>query len=250
MNRPFLFIADLHLSDDTPDLNALFFDFLRDWQNRAGALYILGDFFDVWTGDDTDSETAARVAAALHAFSQNAPVYFIGGNRDFLLGHAYAVRCGMTLLSEKHLLQWQGKTVLLTHGDEMCTDDTAYLRYRRIIRHPIVKKILLSLPQSRRRRIAAQLRETSRRRKQSGQSYAVSDVTENGVQAALAQFVQTDIIIHGHTHRPNTHCHTRGGKTVQRYVLPDWHNGQGGYLLADENGFQFFRLPENGTKPL
>lgn len=244
MSRPCLFIADLHLSDDTPDLNALFLDFLHRWQNRAEALYILGDFFDAWTGDDTAGQTAAHVAAALRVFSQNSPVYFIAGNRDFLLGQTYAARAGIILLPENHLIQWQGKTVLLTHGDEMCTDDTAYLRYRRVIRHPLIQKILLSLPQQRRRQIAAKLRRSSRRRQQNGQNYAISDVTEHGVQAALQRFPQTDIIIHGHTHRPNIHSHQVGGKTVQRFVLPDWHNGQGGYLAADENGLQLFRLPE------
>lgn len=248
MTPPILFIADLHLSDDTPDLTALFETFLRDWHQRAAALYILGDFFDVWTGDDTRSATADRVAAALSAFSRGCPVYFTAGNRDFLLGADFAARTGLTLLPERHLINHQGQSLLLTHGDEMCTADTAYLRYRRLTRHPLLQKLFLRLPLSRRRRIAAKLREQSRRRQAGGRMYAVSDVTGQGVQAALAAFPQTDAIIHGHTHRPDIHTHDIGGKTVRRYVLPDWHDGRGGYLLADEQGLHLRSLPEQTHK--
>ena len=228
---PILFIADLHLSDHTPSLNALFAQFLRDWQGKAAALYILGDLFDAWTGDDDDSATAAQVAQQLADFAAHAPVYFIAGNRDFLLGKRYAAQCHMTLLPENQIVEYFGKTILLTHGDEMCTDDVGYLRYRKIMRNKIVQKILLSLPFRTRKNIAAKLRATA-------------DVTEQGVQAALARHPHAQIIIHGHTHRPACHRHTFRGREITRYVLQDWHDGKGGYLLLDESGVHAHGLPE------
>ena len=242
--RPILFIADLHLSDHTPGLNALFARFLRDWQGKAAALYILGDLFDAWTGDDDDSATAAQVAQQLAAFAADAPVYFIAGNRDFLLGKRYAAQCHMTLLPENQMVEYFGKTILLTHGDEMCTDDVGYLRYRKIMRNPIVQKILLSLPFRTRKNIAAKLRAASRERKKQPANYAIADVTEHGVQAALNDFPQTEIIIHGHTHRPTSHRHTFRGREITRYVLQDWYDGKGGYLLLDERGVHAHGLPE------
>ncbi|MCG7656821.1 UDP-2,3-diacylglucosamine diphosphatase [Wielerella bovis] len=239
-----LFIADLHLSDNTPDLNALFAQFLRDHAGKATALYILGDLFEAWTGDDDDSATAAQVATEIRAFSQTAPVYFIAGNRDFLLGKHYAAQANMTLLPENHLIELFGQKILLTHGDEMCTDDVAYLRYRRVMRCAIVQKILLALPFRKRKQIAENLRAKSRARKQYTNVYAISDVTEAGVQAALRQFSDISLIIHGHTHRPNTHHHYFAEREITRYVLPDWYDGAGGYLAVDETGIAFFRLPE------
>ena len=241
---PILFIADLHLSDHTPSLNALFAQFLRDWQGNTAALYILGDLFDAWTGDDDDSATAAQVAQQLAAFAADAPVYFIAGNRDFLLGKRYAAQCRMTLLPENQIVEYFGKTILLTHGDEMCTDDVGYLRYRKIMRNKIVQKILLSLPFRTRKNIAAKLRAASCERKKQPENYAVADVTEQGVQAALARHPHAQIIIHGHTHRPACHVHTFNQREIARYVLQDWYDGKGGYLLLDERGVHAHGLPE------
>ncbi|MDO4434261.1 MAG: UDP-2,3-diacylglucosamine diphosphatase [Alysiella sp.] len=243
--HPTLFIADLHLSDDTPELNLLFANFLHKHQDKAAALYILGDLFEAWTGDDDPSQTAAQVATQIRVFSQSAPVYFIAGNRDFMLGNDYAQKANMILLPENHLIDIAGKTILLTHGDEMCTDDVAYLRYRHIIRQVWVKKLLRTLPFCQRQRIAAKIRAQSRIRKQSGTDYTLTDVTEQGVQAALTHFPHVQIIVHGHTHRPNTHTHCFRQHCITRYVLPDWHDNQGGYLAIDDNGAHFFRLPEN-----
>lgn len=241
-----LFIADLHLSDDTPDLNALFARFLRDKadKTKTAALYILGDLFEAWTGDDDPSRTAAEVAQNIRAFSQHAPVYFIAGNRDFLLGKPYAKKANMQLLPENYLIEINGKMALLTHGDELCTDDVSYLRYRRIIRRPLVRRLLLGLPFKRRLQIAAGIRAKSRARKAVGNVYAISDVTEQGIAAACARYPQISIIIHGHTHRPNIHTHRVANQTITRYVLPDWKDAQGGYLAIDANGVQMFRLPE------
>lgn len=240
-----LFIADLHLSDHTPDLTALFVHFLRDHAGKARALYILGDLFEAWAGDDDNSATARVIAKEIQQFSQKTPVYFIAGNRDFLIGKRYATLANLTLLPENHIITLHGKHVLLTHGDEMCTDDVAYLRYRKIIRNPLLQKILLCLPFAKRQQIANRLRSQSHQTQKNRKLMA--DVTEAGVQAACKKNRALDIIIHGHTHRQNTHAHQFAGKTITRHVLPDWLDGQGGYLAADEHGFAFFRLPETGN---
>ena len=239
-----LFIADLHLSDHTPDLTALCVQFLRDHAASAAALYILGDLFEAWTGDDDDSHTAQQIANEIKIFSQNAPVYFVAGNRDFLLGNAYASRANMQILPEQSIISLNQKNILITHGDEMCADDQAYQRFRKIIRNRWLDKILLSLPFAWRKRIAQKMRQTSQQRKQHTHHYALSDVTESGVQAAFEKYSNINMIIHGHTHRPNIHIHQLDNYQIIRYVLPDWKNGQGGYLAVDETGFQFFRLPE------
>ena len=225
-----IFIADLHLSDDTPELNRLFLQALQSWQGRVDALYILGDFFEVWLGDDILSNIAVEAAAALKTFSQSAPVYFICGNRDFLLGKRYAEQAGITLLPEQQVVQLYGQNYLISHGDEMCTADVSYQRFRRIIRRPFVQKLLLALPQNYRQKTAAKLRAASKQKKQAMGHTPVSDVTEQGVQTALTQYPQAVAMIHGHTHRPNVHEHLFNGHSVPRYVLPDWYGDKGGCL--------------------
>ncbi|MBF0804675.1 MULTISPECIES: UDP-2,3-diacylglucosamine diphosphatase [unclassified Neisseria] len=237
-----LFIADLHLSDDTPALNRLFLQFLRAQQGRADALYILGDLFEVWLGDDMPDTAAVQTAAALKAFSQSAPVYFIGGNRDFLLGRDYAQRAGITLLPDICEIELYGTHYLISHGDEMCTGDLSYQRFRRIIRQPWLQTLLRALPQGLRRRVAAAARAASKRKKQAVGQTPVSDVTGQGVQTALSNHPQTQALIHGHTHRPAVHQHGFNGRTVQRYVLPDWHGGSGGYLKVSPAGVETVAL--------
>ncbi len=237
-----LFIADLHLSDDTPALNRLFLQFLQEQQGRADALYILGDLFEVWLGDDILSNIAVEAAAALKAFGRTAPVYFICGNRDFLFGQDYAERAGITLLPDIREIELYGTHYLISHGDEMCTDDVSYQRFRRIIRNPWLRKLLLALPQSRRRKIAAKIRAASKEKKQAMGHTPVSDVTESGVQTALNHHPQTEALIHGHTHRPAVHEHGFNGRTVKRYVLPDWYGGSGGYLKVSPAGVEMVAL--------
>ena len=242
-----LFIADLHLSDHEPELTRLLCRFLHEHAETAAELYILGDLFEAWTGDDDPSRTAAQVAEALAAFARHAPVYFMAGNRDFLLGNAYAARAGMQILPEPCVIERHGRRILLTHGDEMCTDDMDYQKYRAVIRRPWVCRLLLSLPFALRRRIAEKMRNASRQRQKSADVYAIADVTEAGVQAAFANHAPFDAIVHGHTHRPNTHQHQCGHRTVTRYVLPDWKHGEGGYLSLDADGFCFHALPESAN---
>lgn len=243
-------IADLHLSDDTPDLNRLFLNAVQRWQGRVDALYILGDFFEVWFGDDVLSDIAREAAAALKAFSREAPVYFICGNRDFLLGRQYAEQAGMTLLPESQVVTLYGTHYLISHGDEMCTDDISYQRFRRIIRQKWLQKLLLALPKNCRHKIAARIRATSKQKKNCVGQSSISDVTEQGVQTALNHYPQVQAIIHGHTHRPAVHEHIFNGNTIKRYVLPDWHDGKGGYVSVSEKGVVMEMLDKNGNTPL
>lgn len=234
-------IADLHLSDDEPALTDLLLQSLKAWQQQGvDALYILGDLFDVWVGDDALSACAQQAAAALKAFSQTAPVYFIAGNRDFLLGSRFAEAAGMRILPAVQRVDFYGRKVLLMHGDELCSDDRSYQRYRRVIRAKWLTKLLLKLPLRRRLAIAERLRQASLRKKQRVGLSALSDATETGVQAMWQRYPETDTLIHGHTHRPNRHTHCQGARTLTRFVLPDWRDGRGGCLLVrpDEAVFQ------------
>ncbi|MDO4879159.1 MAG: UDP-2,3-diacylglucosamine diphosphatase [Neisseria sp.] len=234
--RQTVFIADLHLSDDTPKLNSLFLNALQDWRGETDALYILGDLFEVWLGDDLACGAAQTASAALKAFSADVPVYFICGNRDFLLGPRYARQSGIILLPQTVLVELYGRKYLISHGDEMCTDDLPYQRFRRIIRTPWIEKALLRQPPCIRRALAARMREASKKRKRAVGRSTLSDVTEKGVQAALRHYPQADALIHGHTHRPAVHEHRFDGRTIQRYVLPDWYDGFGGYLSVSPEG--------------
>lgn len=244
MDKPTLIIADLHLSDHTQKLNQLFCQFLQDWQNKASALYILGDLFEVWMGDDDNSETAKQVAHTLKNFSIHTPIYFVAGNRDFLLGKHYAQQANFTLLPEHQILTINQHTILLTHGDEMCTEDISYQRYRKIIRSKLLQKIFLWLPYSIRQKIANNIRYASIQKKQQHNSYQISDVTEQGVESISKQYPNINTIIHGHTHRPNIHQHHLHQKTINRYVLPDWHDDKGGYILINRQGIFLKELPE------
>ncbi|MDO5058727.1 MAG: UDP-2,3-diacylglucosamine diphosphatase [Neisseria sp.] len=234
--RRTVFISDLHLSPDTPDLNALFARCLNEWQGSIDALYILGDLFDAWVGDDAADEAAQALTGRLKTFCLHTPAYFVCGNRDFLVGRQFAQASGVQLLPEQSGITLYGRKILLTHGDEMCTEDRRYQRYRRIIRNFFVKKLLLALPLAKRRQIAAKLRAASRRRKAEEGMSSISDVTEQGIQTALRRFPHTELLIHGHTHRPNCHRHYFDGRTVTRWVLPDWKNGQGGCLNVFSDG--------------
>lgn len=237
-----VFIADLHLSDSTPELNRLFIQALDDWQGRVDALYILGDLFEAWLGDDAADGAALAAAARLKAFSAETPVYFICGNRDFLVGRRYAERAGFTILPEQYAVSLYGKRYLLSHGDEMCTADTGYQRFRRLMRCPIVQKLLLSLPLALRRKIAAKMRQKSRQIQNRRGYVPAADVTESGVQAAFTAHPGCSALIHGHTHRPDIHRHQVHGQTVERYVVPDWYGNEGGYLAVSPQGAEMKKL--------
>lgn len=241
-----IFIADLHLSEHAPALTELFLRQLHQWQGKADALYILGDLFDAWVGDDDRNPFTDRIAAELHAFAQHTPIYFIHGNRDFLLGQDFARRSGLTLLPEQHSLNLYGRPYLLTHGDELCTADLPYMQFRAQSRQPQWQAAILAKPLAERRLLAQQIRQMSERGKAENGKSAVSDATEEAVFTLMAAHPGADLI-HGHTHRPAAHHHTQpGGQSFTRFVLQDWYGKAGGCLIVSPEGVseQHFGLDE------
>jgi UDP-2,3-diacylglucosamine hydrolase len=223
-----LFISDLHLDEARPEIIALFESFLAGEARRADALYILGDLFEAWIGDDDDAPLPARVARALKALNDSGvPIHFIAGNRDFLLGADYARRAGMTLLDDGTLASLHGTPTLLLHGDTLCTDDAAYLAFRKQVRDPAWQQQFLSQPLAARRAFAQQARNASREHT-SQTAMAIMDVNQRAVESALRDAHVTRMI-HGHTHRPAIHDFASGGAPAQRIVLGDWYE-QGSVL--------------------
>ncbi len=229
--KPVLFISDLHLSAARPAATDLLLRFLRDAHARsAAALYILGDLFDAWIGDDDTAPLIEQVFAATGALaSAGTPVYFMPGNRDFLLGSRAAARGGFTLLDDPTVIDLWGTRTVLTHGDDLCTDDAPYQAYRRRIRSSWSRRSLLALPLAVRRAIARYARARSERAK-SVKSMQIMDVNEDAVRARFAQSGARRMI-HGHTHRPATHRHEVGGLICERWVLADWAEA-GSFLRA------------------
>ena len=224
-----LFISDLHLEDTRPETTALFRQFLRDEAPGADALYILGDLFEAWVGDDDPSATGAEVAEGLRALAAaGTPIFFIHGNRDFLIGHDYAARCGMRLLPDPSVIVLEGEPVLIGHGDLLCTDDLAYQQFRAMTRNPQWRAQFLSQPLAARLAFAEQARAASKARhgelQQAGTAETITDVSPQTVAATFARH-GIRRMIHGHTHRPAVHEHD--GTT--RIVLGDWYT-QGSML--------------------
>ncbi|UTH74398.1 UDP-2,3-diacylglucosamine diphosphatase [Chromobacterium sp. IIBBL 290-4] len=229
------FISDLHLADDTPALTQLFLDTLAAWRGQIEALYILGDLFEYWVGDDDDSAYLDTPLAAMREFSAQTPLYVMRGNRDFLLGDGFEARSGAKLLEDPTLIEAHGLRVLLCHGDALCTDDAAYQQFRAISRNPQWQQAMLARPLAERHAIARQARMQSEMNKQANGLTAISDVTETAVRELLAAR-DWPLLIHGHTHRPAEHSHQDQDRSAQRWVIQDWHGERGGYLKLDETG--------------
>lgn len=240
-----LFISDLHLEPDRPAMTALFLDFLKQCARQAEALYILGDLFEVWIGDDDDAELGRVVADALRALSDSGvPIFFIHGNRDFLLGPRFAAASGMQLLPESAVIQMAGESILLMHGDMLCTDDVEYQAFRLQVRDPAWQARILALSLAQRRTLAGQLRETSQQAIQQ-KAIDITDVNPAAVDSALrAHGVRH--LIHGHTHRPAIHQWTLDDRPARRTVLGDWYL-QGSVLRHDANGWRLENLPLPGA---
>lgn len=217
-----LFISDLHLDEARPHIVELFTRFLSEDARKAQALYILGDLFESWIGDDDDAPLPAKVADALSALRQSGvPIYFMHGNRDFLLGEDYAKRSGMTLLRDPTVIDIGGERVLLMHGDTMCIDDVDYQKFRKLVRDPAWQRDFLAKPLSERRAFAARARNESM--KHTGSAKAeIMDVNPTAVEAAM-QTHGVRRLIHGHTHRPATHRLIVDEQSAERIVLGDWY---------------------------
>ena len=219
-----LFISDLHLAEESPALTAIFEAFLRGPCQHAQVLYILGDLFEYWAGDDDgDSPLNRRVAEALSAAADRGlAIHFMAGNRDFLLGPAYARVAGITLLPDPSPLVLDGQRLLLMHGDSLCTDDAAYQAYRRQVRDPAYQAGFLAQPLAARRAFIEQLRAKSEAAKRE-KATEIMDVNADAVAETLRQHGYP-ILIHGHTHRPAHHRLEVDGRTCERWVLSDWRD--------------------------
>ena len=215
-----LFISDCHLDPRRPQVTRRLVEFLRERATTADALYILGDLFEAWLGDDDPADELADVIAALARVAEHAELAFIAGNRDFLLGRAFAERVGMRLLHEPEILELGQRRVALLHGDLLCTDDHDYQAFRRQVRDPAWQSEFLARPLAERRQIAARLRSDSADA-MAHKSEEIMDVNQAAVQEYLDR-LQVDVLLHGHTHRPAVHDLPDGR---MRYVLGDWQPG-------------------------
>ncbi|OBS10300.1 UDP-2,3-diacylglucosamine diphosphatase [Acidihalobacter prosperus] len=234
MAREQLFISDLHLDPERPEVIALFLAFLQDRATEAGALYILGDLFEYWIGDDDDRPGLAPVLDGLRALSAHGvPVHFMAGNRDFLVGERFAQSTGCTLLGDAHRIELLGQPALLLHGDTLCTDDLAYQQLRGMLRHPDWQHQFLSLPIAERRRQAESLRAESQSATRE-KAEAIMDVNAEAVAGCFREH-DVPLLIHGHTHRPGRHELQVDGHARTRWVLGDWYH-QGSVLRADDKG--------------
>ncbi|WP_435954816.1 UDP-2,3-diacylglucosamine diphosphatase [Dryocola sp. BD626] len=217
-----LFIADLHLCSEEPAITAGFLRFLAGTAREAQALYILGDLFEAWIGDDDPEPLHGEIALAIKALvDSGVPCYFIHGNRDFLLGRRFARLSGMTLLPEEKVLDLYGRRVLILHGDTLCTDDNGYQAFRQKVHQPWLQRLFLALPLFIRKRVAAKMRAGSKAAN-SSKSLSIMDVNQQAVVDALTRR-DVQWMIHGHTHRPEIHSLTANGKPAFRCVLGAWH---------------------------
>jgi UDP-2,3-diacylglucosamine hydrolase len=238
-----LFISDLHLDRERPVITTQFLRFLEDEARKADALYILGDLFEAWIGDDDPDPDKGRVVASLKELtSAGVAVYLIHGNRDFLIGERFCRETGVKLLKDGTIVDLYGKRVLLMHGDTLCTDDHAYQRLRRIVRNPLVQFVMRRLTLGQRERLAERMRAGSKAH------IATMDATRPQIMDVNAQAVRdtfasygVDYMIHGHTHRPAVHEVPLDDRKATRIVLGDWYE-QGSVLRWGPRGYELASL--------
>lgn len=245
-NSKTLFISDLHLDADKPEITATLLDFLDTGTADCDALYILGDLFEAWVGDDDDDALHSLVAQALHKLSSRGiAIYMLHGNRDFLLGQEYALRCGATLLEDPSVIDCHGKRVVLLHGDSLCTRDSEYMKFRQMVRSSRWRQEFLDKTLVERHMIAQQARQQSKEAN-SNKASDIMDVTHQEVINLLHE-LQVNIMVHGHTHRPAVHTirlqqPINSSAEAQRLVLGSWDQ-KGWVLEASDDGFNLRHFP-------
>jgi len=236
-----IFASDLHLCPTRPAINKIFFDFLHGPAVQADSLYILGDLFEYWAGDDDDDPFNASVLSALRELSgRGVALYLMHGNRDFLIGGRFTAACHARLLPDPTLVNLYGTPTLLMHGDTLCTDDVRYLDFRTEVRNPAWQSQFLAQSLAKRRQIIAGLRSENAEEKKL-KAEEIMDATRTGIDAALREHGYPRLI-HGHTHRPALHQHMVDGHRCERWVLADWYTS-GSYLACDAAGCRAIRLP-------
>jgi len=236
-----LFVSDVHLDGSAPEATAQFLDFLAREAAAAEALYILGDLFEAWVGDDDADPHKVRVCAALGRLSSGGvPCFVMHGNRDFLLGAGFSAATGCRLLPDPVVARFGGEEVLLTHGDALCTDDHAYQELRTTVRDAAWQRRFLALPRARRELLANEARAGSR----AHTARTVPFIMDVNGDAVVRAFRATGVrrLIHGHTHRPGIHEHQVDGASAQRLVLGAWYE-QGSYIRYENGVFRLHELP-------
>jgi UDP-2,3-diacylglucosamine hydrolase len=235
-----LFISDLHLAEDRPATTNRFERFLAEVVPGADALYILGDLFEYWVGDDALLlPFESRVGSLLRECARSVPGYFMHGNRDFVVGTRFSEETGVRLLEDPTVVDLYGTRTLLMHGDTLCTGDSAYQAFRLRVRDPAWQSQALSRPLAERLAIAHGIRAGSEDAK-GAKAEDIMDVTPEAVERAFADS-GCRVLIHGHTHRPARHAHRVGAADCVRWVLPDWYES-GGYVVASPAGFESLAL--------
>jgi len=236
-----LFISDLHLEAERPDIARQFLSFLEQEASEADDLYILGDLFEAWVGDDDPNTHYFTIKRALRkVVDKGIPVYFMHGNRDFMIGKGFANETGVEILKDPYKVQMYGQKVLLSHGDVLCTDDVQYQRVRKMTRDPDWKKTILARPLKDRLRMAEEARRQSLEQT-INKSMEIMDVNQEAVELAIEKF-QVDILLHGHTHRPAIHEIDLGRRKAKRIVLGDWYT-QGSVVRWDTRGPELEAMP-------
>lgn len=230
-----LLISDLHLAPERPQMLQLFVDFANNIAAKADSLYILGDFLEVWWGDDDPAADYQEVFNAIQRLveTNNTAVFLMHGNRDFMIGHELAKRCHFTLIDDPYPLELAGKKAMLIHGDSLCTDDIEYQKFRQMVRNPQWQQQVLQKSLEERYALAQSIREQSK----SNTAMKAEDIMDVNPEATRKIFTDNniDLLIHGHTHRPAFHKMDIDGKPVQRIVLSDWYE-HGSYLrISDSN---------------
>lgn len=232
-----LFISDLHLDAVRPQITQLFLEFLKTGARGAQAVYILGDFFEAWVGDDDPDPHHAEVMRGLRTFTDSGvPVYLMHGNRDFLIGNQFAHQTGCRLLAEPSIVNLYGVPTLLLHGDTLCTDDLDYQKFRCQVRDPAWQKAFLAKPLAERRAFARQARAASQTQTAGKPDYLM-DVNQLEVERMMASHGVTRLI-HGHTHRPAVHRFAANGRELTRIVLGDWYEQSSVLLVKDGGAFE------------
>jgi UDP-2,3-diacylglucosamine hydrolase len=241
-----LFVSDLHLDGAWPGAIRQFEEFLAGPASKAQALYILGDLFEAWVGDDDPDPARATVLAALRTLTQSGvPCYVMHGNRDFLLQSGFEARSGCQLLADPTIIDLGGRPTLLTHGDVLCTADVAYQRLRAVVRRSAWQRRFMALPLATRQGIAHLARAGSRAHTERTHEQ-IMDVADTAVQALMRQ-CGVHTLIHGHTHRPGVHRFTLDGSSAERLVLGAWYE-QGSCLRFDQDGFELQTLARSGPE--
>ena len=236
-----LFISDLHLEADRPDIGDQFINFLKTDAMEADDLYILGDLFEAWVGDDDPNTHYAKIKMAIRkVVDAGKPVYFMHGNRDFMIGRRFANETGVEILKDPYPITMYGQKALLSHGDAMCTDDTQYQRVRVMTRNPDWQASMLAKPLKERLAIAREARRQSMEQT-INMSLDIMDVNKDEVVRVIKEY-GVDVLLHGHTHRPDVHTIDLGNRRAKRIVLGDWYT-QGSVVRWDMRGPKLQVMP-------